>query len=262
VEKTAGNIESEKNEIDQSENIGEEIIETNESTKIIDDSTITEKDELLNTENDDELLTLFDKELKALSEESNLESDIHFSINEESNVNVEENELVESEDTENKNNLDLGSDVNNEIPESNEFPTDDVGQIQSTGIDEEYEESNFIEGIPDDTLSTEEQDIREDEDITEQNNNETKPEIETVTKPKRENDIFHYLSDKEIEKIVSNVFNEDREDFATTLEKVSECESFEEANEIIKGVYISYRVNMYTKDASTLTNAISKYFNQ
>ena len=75
-------------------------------------------------------------------------------------------------------------------------------------------------------------------------------------------DIFHYLSDKEIEKIVSSVFNEDQEDFAITLEKVSECETLDEANEIIKGVFISYRVNMFTKDASTLTSAISNYFNQ
>ncbi len=80
--------------------------------------------------------------------------------------------------------------------------------------------------------------------------------------PHRERDLFSYLSNKEIEKVVTNVFNEDREDFANTMEKITECYTYDEATEILKGVFFSYRINPYTRDAVTLTNAVSNYFSQ
>jgi len=86
---------------------------------------------------------------------------------------------------------------------------------------------------------------------------EPKPEI-----PFREKDVFSYLSNKDIDKIVAGVFNDDREDFANTMEKISECITYDEATEILKSVFFSYRVNPYTRDAVTLTNSVSNYFNQ
>ncbi|MBZ0199573.1 MAG: hypothetical protein K8H86_06885 [Ignavibacteriaceae bacterium] len=80
--------------------------------------------------------------------------------------------------------------------------------------------------------------------------------------PVREKDIFVYMTDKEIDKLVENIFNEDRDDFATTMEKITECSSYEEATEILKGVFFTYRVNPYSRDAVTLTNAVSNYFEQ
>ena len=61
---------------------------------------------------------------------------------------------------------------------------------------------------------------------------------------------------------MTNVFNEDREDFANTMEKITECYTYDEATEILKGVFFSYRINPYTRDAVTLTNAVSNYFSQ
>lgn len=78
----------------------------------------------------------------------------------------------------------------------------------------------------------------------------------------RSKDIFNYLSDREIEKIIENIFNEDRDDFATTMEKISECAGYNEATEILKGVFLTYRINPYSRDAVTLTNAVSNYFEQ
>jgi len=75
-------------------------------------------------------------------------------------------------------------------------------------------------------------------------------------------DIFSFLSDKEIEKIVEAVFNEDRDDFTNTLEKISECSSYEEAAEIIKSLFQTYKVNPYSKEAILLTDAVSNYFDQ
>ena len=65
-----------------------------------------------------------------------------------------------------------------------------------------------------------------------------------------------------MEKIVSNVFNEDEEDFVNTMEKISESGSYDESTEILKAVFFSYKVSPYSRDAVTLTNAVSNFFNQ
>ncbi|MDO8550724.1 MAG: hypothetical protein Q7S39_11325, partial [Ignavibacteria bacterium] len=69
-------------------------------------------------------------------------------------------------------------------------------------------------------------------------------------------------SRKEIDKIVSVIFNDDEDDFANTMEKISECKDYEQASEILKSVFFTYRVNPYKREAVTLTNAVSNYFHQ
>ena len=85
---------------------------------------------------------------------------------------------------------------------------------------------------------------------------------EDQSKKTRDKDIFSYLTDKEIERIVGNVFNDDRDDFAGTMEKITDSSSYEEATEILKSVFKSYNVNPYSRDAITFTNSVSNYFEQ
>lgn len=80
--------------------------------------------------------------------------------------------------------------------------------------------------------------------------------------PVRQNDIFSFLSKKEIDKIIDSVFNSDSEDFASTIEKISECSNYEEAAEILKTVFTSYKVGELSKEAVLLTNAVARYFSQ
>ncbi|MGQ9643142.1 MAG: hypothetical protein ACUVT3_04730, partial [Ignavibacterium sp.] len=80
--------------------------------------------------------------------------------------------------------------------------------------------------------------------------------------PVRQKDIFSFLSNKEIDKIIDSVFNSDSEDFASTIEKISECKNYEEAAEILKTVFTSYKVGELTKEAVLLTNAVARYFSQ
>jgi len=80
--------------------------------------------------------------------------------------------------------------------------------------------------------------------------------------PMREKDLFSYLSRKEVKKIVSNVFLGDDEDFVTTIEKISECATYKEGTEILKGVFFTYKVGPYSKEAVILTNAVSHFFRQ
>jgi hypothetical protein len=83
---------------------------------------------------------------------------------------------------------------------------------------------------------------------------------ESTSQRKSEKDILSFLSDREIEKIIGSIFNEDKEDFATTIETISECKTYEKATEILKSLYTTYNVNPYSHDAILLTNAVAKFF--
>ena len=267
IEKSKSEIEK-INEKDISESNKEESVESENHTEIIDEDELSVNNELLNTENDDELLTLFDEELKTLAEETGLENDIDFNVEDDKNIFEDEEDILSEkerkEEIEKEKKIYQPAEISEEDNSSEVLPKGEDDKIKTTNLEEEYEDNNFVEEISDEKLTASEDEVNEKEELSKETKGEKtdEPMPESQTKPQRENDIFHYLSDKEIEKIIINVFNEDQEDFVTTLEKVSECTTLEEANEIIKGVFISYRVNMYAKDASTLTSAISNYFNQ
>jgi len=149
-------------------------------------------------------------------------------------------ELIESEISE----LETGSKENN----SDEDEILLIDEIEEKDIQEPILEEEIIEN--------EETEIRiENEELIEEY-------IPTAKEVKREKDIFSFLSRKEIDKIVSVIFNDDEDDFANTMEKISECKDYEQASEIIKSVFFTYRVNPYKREAVTLTNAVSNYFHQ
>jgi len=87
-------------------------------------------------------------------------------------------------------------------------------------------------------------------------------EVSTARKTRFRKDIFSFLSKKEIEKIIGTIFNEDREDFTSTMEKLEECNNYDQASEILKAVFFTYRINPYNKEAVALTDAVSDYFHQ
>jgi hypothetical protein len=85
---------------------------------------------------------------------------------------------------------------------------------------------------------------------------------EDFGRPLRKKDLLSYLNRKEIKKIISYVFSGDREDFVTTAERIMDCKGYKEASEILRSVFSSYKISHYSKDAITLTNAVSNYFRQ
>jgi hypothetical protein len=76
------------------------------------------------------------------------------------------------------------------------------------------------------------------------------------------NDIFNFLSKKEIDRIVESVFNENQDEFAVTMDKITDCKNYDEASVILKKVFQTYKVNPYSRDAIMLTTAIANFFNQ
>jgi hypothetical protein len=125
----------------------------------------------------------------------------------------------------------------------------EIKDIEEIPVDEEFE---FEEKTSIDTPSDEEKIIEE----------RIQNPIPKAEIPLREKDLFSYLSRKEVKKVVSNVFHGDDEDFVTTIENISECATYKEGTEILKGVFFTYRVSPYSKEGVILTNAVSHFFRQ
>ena len=91
---------------------------------------------------------------------------------------------------------------------------------------------------------------------------ESSEEELTFTPAKKTRDIFSFLTSKEIDKITDAIFSSDSEDFANTVERISECESYEKATEILKSLFSSGKISPQSKQAVMLTNAVANYFDQ
>ncbi len=85
--------------------------------------------------------------------------------------------------------------------------------------------------------------------------------LKNHTYQKKVDDIFSYLSKKEIDRIIKNLFNSDSEDFANTVEKMSACSNIEEANGILENIFKYARIKPHSRDAAALSNAVEKFFN-
>jgi hypothetical protein len=146
--------------------------------------------------------------------------------------------------------------IDSDLVEDNEERTEE----KSPGVEIEFEEENEIDSemteikVGADENKTE-RDIIEEEII----------EDDTVPAEARvefEKDLFSFLSSKEIDRITGTIFNDDGEDFTNTMERIAECRNYEEASEILKALFSSYKIDPYLKEAVSLTNAVSDYFSQ
>ncbi len=138
----------------------------------------------------------------------------------------------------------------------------ELEQEMKNALEDEIEISDEIE--IEEVIEFEKEDLIQTPSVSEHETSDIQsPEVEkTSEQTQRKNDIFSYLNKKEIERIVDAVFNSDSEDFASTIEKISECATYEEAAEILKTVFTTYKVGELSKEAVLLTNAVARYFSQ
>ena len=213
------------------------------------------------------------KELNDLNEPFDFISDKNSDVEE----NVDEEIIISSSEEDEL--LKLYDDELKSLEELEEEIKDDKGEIEldisHKGIlDEFYDFRNDPEdellNVDETSVDSEDKDLLADSKETENLTDGTEDEagIEKVQDSRFRgrnnfpNDLLTYLKDKEIDKIVNSVFDEDREDFAISMDRISECSSYDEATEILKSVFLTYRVNPYSRDAVALTNAVANYFNQ
>jgi len=173
-------------------------------------------------------------------------------------------------------------DVEEDLPEATSFEEDVEAEFP---IQEKLSEIDSIDGeleTVDETAFTNDEDTVEkyeeepekvaDEELDDINSeihqfdeeSEESDEIEQPTEEfiKRKNDLFGYLKKKEIKKITVSIFGGDEMDFVTTIEKISECATYKEGTEILKGLFFSYKISPFSKEAVMFTNAVSNYFRQ
>ncbi len=163
--------------------------------------------------------------------------------------------------------IDISEDLNPEL--KSKVKGDLLSKPPQVNETEEIERDEFEITKPasDETINlSEELDIEEEVETIPLDPDEVEQPTQTnntgklSAKAKGNKDIISFLTAKEIQKIISSIFNEDKEDFATTIETISECKSYEKATEILKTLYTTYNVNPYSRDAILLTNAVAKYF--
>lgn len=153
------------------------------------------------------------------------------------------------------------SEPNENIPtaEDNNFNDlldieEDPGIQQEAEIEEKNKDSEIIEieqvNVAENEDRKSDEEVSAEKDQTKQNDR------------KHFDDIFSFLTKKEIDRLIKNVFNSDSEDFANTIERMSSCNSLEEANEVLQELFKYVRIKTHSKDASALSRAVEKYFNQ
>ena len=201
-----------------------EINETSEDEKILDSFVEdVEKNE------EEEIIIVDEKEEEDLLNFFDSENEISIEDEEEKKIDELNNELE-----------DLS------VKEDNELQLEEV-KAEEVEIDESQDEKIEFE--------------RENGEET-QNLEEEEVQKEPVLDKTNFEDIFSFLSSKEIDRIIKNLFNSDSEDFANTVEKMAACNSFDEANEILENIYKYARIKPHSKDATILSKAVNKYFNQ
>lgn len=219
-----------------------------ENIKIVESTN--DDEEILNTftdgveenKSEEEIIILDEKEGKDLLKF--YDNEIEISMDDDNEILKEDESLTTFEE-------DLDDDAKEiklESESSNEIEIEQVAQDQTEKIEFEHE-------TDENELNPDSLEKKSNED---ENSNEPKSKVST----QNFNDMFSFLSRKEIDRIIKNLFNSDSEDFANTIEKMSACNSLDEATEILNNIFKYARIKPHSKDATLLTKAVTKYFGQ
>lgn len=230
--------------------------ENNEKKKQINEveSDIIEDPELLSEKEEQELFSFYEEELKDFDSVNE---------NDEEALSIEDiqPEILKTEEK-------IIEEIIEEPVESDKV--EDIVNFDELGIDDN---ESFNDIISDIEVSEEPEPVIGDK-VKIEKVEEPEPEIEEepveekieeqvpAPKKKKQRDVFSFLTSKEIDKITDSIFNSDSEDFANTIERISECENYQKATEILKALFISNKISPQSKQAVILTNAVANYFDQ
>jgi hypothetical protein len=252
-EVTDDDIQSLENTLEKSEDLGISDLKINNDAsgmdlRINDQNPVEESESLLKESIDEEDV------LASLTDEIEKDKDDEIVILDEK----EQEDLLNFYDNE------LEISIDDDLPIKNDKKSEIDESLPNEIIDLEYEHELQIENGLEDEVPIEKIDFEKDllsvnetgkvEDTAEDNSSE--PFIK-----KKNDDVFTYLSKKEIDRIIKNLFNSDSEDFANTVEKMAMCKTYEDATTILENIFKYARIKPHSRDAASLTNAVAKYFN-
>lgn len=208
------------------------------------------------------------EESESLLKESIDEEDVLASLTEEIEKDKDEEILIldekEQEDLLNFYDNELEISIDDDLPIAKDKVTE-IDQNLPVEISElEYEHELDVEKGIEDEVPLEKIDFEKDllgVDESKKANDTNEDSSDKSLIKKRSEDVFTYLSKKEIDRIIKNLFNSDSEDFANTVEKMSMCKTYEDATTILENIFKYARIKPHSRDAASLTNAVAKYFN-
>lgn len=144
---------------------------------------------------------------------------------------------------------------------------DSFGDFSSIGIPDVQGAKNDFEETAELKMAEEEEEyeerfagVQEEEENPIAIPEDETPRVELV-EDVPEKDITELISEKDASKMIKTIFKDDNVDFIITLGKISKCKTYEEATEILKSVFASYKVDPYSREANKLTNVVAEYFN-
>jgi hypothetical protein len=155
--------------------------------------------------------------------------------------------------------LKKGNDISEVVSES---VMEDETPVNDNEIEMETDETSLEEKEKIEFELINHDDLTSDDKDEEAVNTEESGQPKTIIDKTKFDDMLSFLSRKEIEKITKNLFNSDSEEFANTIEKMSACNSLEEATEILENIFKYARIKPHSKEADSLTKAVTNYFHQ
>lgn len=101
--------------------------------------------------------------------------------------------------------------------------------------------------------------LQSSKEATEENPSDIEDKsLEDLSKPKI--DVAELLEHKEMTKIIEMIFDYDIEEFANTLDEISNCQSFDDAVVVINQSLKNRNISSNSKEAEAFKSIISKYF--
>lgn len=149
-------------------------------------------------------------------------------------------------------------------------PDDEISKSKDTFVvDEKNQEIIFQDEID---KITEENPEEEKIEIEEKKNSDAETEKrlrkekqqkeEVYLEEKSGIDLFELFKNKNVSKIVTTVFHNDVDDFASAVEKLNECNNYEDAMTELEKILAARRVKPKSKEAVLFQEMIGEYFEQ
>ena len=167
--------------------------------------------------------------------------------------------LIETDEDDELEMQKVTEDVEVESSEDDEETETDSTDILTESSDEPAEPNLFNEELSEKT--------EEDSENLNNDNDENEKEDATGEEEKEESisepiqiDVSELLNNKKMTKIIEVIFDYDMEDFANTIDKISECTNKEDALLVISDFCRATHTNESSKEIKTFKSIISEYF--
>ncbi len=140
-------------------------------------------------------------------------------------------------------------------------PVQTLNRTDIAGIDESTEPEEAFERSPEAEETKEEDEQERVIFINQMNDNGAYgPDADKVSVEQSKMDMAEILEHKEMTKIIEVIFDYDIEDFAATLDEISDCKNEDDAHIVINNTLLDRHINRTSKEAQTFRAIISEFF--